>query len=247
MTNSEEWRHFFDAHAPEYNNEPFTRGTAAEVEFLVRALELEPPASIVDLGCGTGRHAVELARRGFRVTGVDISAEMLEQASMAATEASVDLELIRADLTQFNTDRTWDAAYCVCEGGFGLLGSSDDPFEHDLQILRNARAALKPGGRFLLTCLSALRWAREHTTDEVESGGVDTETMSESYTMEAGPEGDKRSFEVRERVFAPTEIGLMLKVAGFKVDHIGGGTAARWSIRPLELDEYEIMAIAHAV
>ena len=247
MSERNEWREFFDVYAPDYMKEPFTRGTVEEIDFLVDTLGLTPGATVLDLGCGAGRHSVELARRGFKVTGVDISDGQLRQARQAADDADVSIELVRADATAFIPDRKWDSAMCVCEGGFGLLGSGDDPLEHDLQILRTVRSALNPGGKFFLTCLSVLMWARVHTPEEVESGSVDTATLSEIEVMDAGAGDAKQTFNIRQRVFSPTEIALMLKVAGFEVDHIGGGTAARWTIRPLELDEYEIMAIAHAV
>jgi cyclopropane fatty-acyl-phospholipid synthase-like methyltransferase len=66
------WEGFFDGHAPVYDQNCFTRNTIAEVEFLIETLELSPGASILDVRCGTGRHAIELARRGYRVTGVDL-------------------------------------------------------------------------------------------------------------------------------------------------------------------------------
>lgn len=218
-----------------------------EVDFLIDALRLEPGAMALDVGCGAGRHAVELARRGYRVTGVDISDGQLGEARKTADAAGVAMELIQSDVSQSLPEGKWDAAYCVCEGGFGLLGSKDNPLEHDLQILRNVRSTLAPGGMFMLTCLSVLRFARTHGPEDVESGLIDTETLSEKSVMSAGDDGNREIWNVRERTFSPTEVGLMLQIAGFEVDHIGGGTAGRWAKRPLELDEHEIMAIAHAI
>ncbi len=70
------WQTFFDAHAPEYMKNCLTTNTVAEVGFVIRELGVRPGSLILDIGCGTGRHAVELARRGNRVTGVDQSAGM---------------------------------------------------------------------------------------------------------------------------------------------------------------------------
>jgi cyclopropane fatty-acyl-phospholipid synthase-like methyltransferase len=237
---SNEWQAFFDGHAPVYMENVFTRNTQEEIEFLIAELGIGPGARILDVGCGTGRHAVELARRGYLMTGIDISEGMLREAARAAEEAGVSVELIQADASRFSTDMSFDAAICLCEGGFGLLGSGDDPLEHDQAILANVFGALKPGGLFVLTVLSALSMMRRCTPEQIADGCFDPQTLS---VREKVPAGD-REVEVRERGFTVPELRLMLLLAGFEVEHTGGGTAGNWGKRPLELDEYEIMAIA---
>ena len=78
-----ELEQFFDGHAPRYMDEPWTAATVEEVDFLEQELRLASGACVLDVGCGTGCHAVELARRGYRVTGVDISSGMLAEAEPA--------------------------------------------------------------------------------------------------------------------------------------------------------------------
>ncbi len=80
MPGKADWEKFFDGHAPVYMDNCFTQNTINEVDFLVEELRLKPGATILDVGCGTGRHSVELARRGFAVTGVDLSDGMLAEA-----------------------------------------------------------------------------------------------------------------------------------------------------------------------
>ena len=77
MENKNGWAKFFDGHAPAYMSNPFTRDTIKEVNFLVEELILPPKSLILDIGCGTGRHSIELAGRGYQVTGVDVSLGML--------------------------------------------------------------------------------------------------------------------------------------------------------------------------
>jgi SAM-dependent methyltransferase len=236
------WREFFDSYAPQYMNEVFTTDSVREAAFLVEVLDLAPGASVIDIGCGTGRHAVELARHGFAVTGLDISVGMLAQARSVAAAAGVEIELVEADATAFDLGRVFDAAVCLCEGSFGLVGS-DDPFEHDAAVLRRAFAALRPGAPFVLTALNGLRMVRDATAEQVERGDFDPATITQSYEMEWQAEGGPRRLPVRERGYAPSELVLLCRTSGFDVEHVWGGTAGAWGRRPVELDEMEIMVV----
>ena len=102
MIERNEWEEFFDGHAPVYMDNPFTKNTVQEIDFLLNELSLPEYSHILDMGCGTGRHAIELARRGYRVTGVDISSGMLAEAEKAAREAEVKITWVHADAARFS-------------------------------------------------------------------------------------------------------------------------------------------------
>ena len=238
MTPTNEWQQFF------YMNEPFTAATVAEVEFLVELLEVPEAARILDVGCGTGRHAVEFAKRGCRVTGVDISRGMLAEARKAADAAGVSVDFVRADATDMRPGGGFDAAVCLCEGAFGLIAGGEDPVGRDLAILENVRDALKPGGRFVLTALNGYRMARSHSDDDARAGRFDPVTLTELTDTELeGPDGPV-SICARERGYVPTELVTMFARAGIEVEHVWGGTAGNWGRRPLELDEMELIVVA---
>ncbi len=244
MADGNEWIKFFDGHAPVYMENVFTTNTIAEVDFLLDELKLPPGKAILDIGCGTGRHAVELARRGYRVTGLDLSSGMLAEAEKAANEAGVKIDLIQSNAIRFTVTGQFDAAVCLCEGAFGLLSKGDDPIEHDLNILLGIYAALKPEARLIVTVLNGCFLIRKYTQEEVEEGKFDPATMSESYTIEIDTPEGKQSLPVRERGYVPTELTMLFRLAGFRMEHIWGGTAGNWGRRPLRLDEIEIMAVA---
>ncbi len=199
MTPQNQWEAFFDQHAPHYMQNAFTKNTVAEVNFLLEELRLPPGSSILDMGCGTGRHAIELARHRYQVTGVDISAGMLAEAEKAATEAGVTVEWVHSDATKFTASKLYDAAVCLCEGAFGLLSTDEDPIEHDNAILCNVSNALKPGAPFILTTLNSLAQIRKLTPQDVEQGRFDPITMLENADEEWDlPEG-KKIVHIRER------------------------------------------------
>jgi SAM-dependent methyltransferase len=244
VTTESGWARFFNAHAAVYMKNCFTRNTLAEVDFLVLHLKLRPGMQILDVGCGTGRHSVELARRGFDVTGIDLSEAMLAEAHKAAESAGAACRFIQCDVASWQADRSYDAVICLCEGAFGLLGQDEDPIERDLSILRRIAGALVSDGRFMLTTLNAARAIRACDAPGFQ-GSFDPRTLVLTATCDAANPNCPTLATVRERHYTATELELMCRVAGLTVDHIGGGTAGQWALRPLKLDEMELMLLAH--
>lgn len=237
------WQRFFDAHAPRYEENKFTQNTLAEVDFFLSLFPLAKGARLLDIGCGTGRHSIELAKRGFSVTGLDLSSGMLGVAKQNADKAGVDVQWVQGDATSFRFKDPFDAALCVCEGAFGLIGTDDDPEEHDLKVLVCTAKALRPGGGFLLTALNGYGAIRRFTDENVASGAFDPATMIAEYEDEWDlPEG-KTTLVVRERLFIPPEVTRMMREAGFRVEAVYGGTAGNWGKRALVLDEIEAMYV----
>lgn len=237
------WQAFFDEHAPRYMENPFTGNTRAEVEFLIDLFGLPPDGTILDIGCGTGRHAIALAKKGYKVTGVDLSEGMLAQARAASEGEGVSVEWVHADATSWDADILYDAVICLCEGGLGLSELTEDPIAHDIAILRTIYNALRPNGMFVTTTMNGYAIIRQMTDDHVAAGAFDPASMLATYDDEWDlPEG-KRKMRVRERLFIPPEMVAILRHVGFDVLHVWGGTAGEWGRRPVKLDEVEAMYV----
>ena len=124
---------------------------------------------VLDLCCGPGRHSIELARRGFRVTGVDRSSFLLGRARDLASEAGVDVEWVRQDMRRFARDEAFDLVLSM----FTSFGYFDDPSD-DVAVLRNVHRSLRPGGTLVLDAAGKEWLAREFqpTTSEVLPDGA---------------------------------------------------------------------------
>jgi len=116
-------------------------GTRGDVDFLEHALGIEPDAQLLDVPCGNGRHAIELARRGCRVTGLDQAEEFIAE---ARTAAPLPIQWVLGDMRQLEWVGQFDGAYCF-GNSFGYLDG-----EEARQFLSSLARALKPGGRFAL-------------------------------------------------------------------------------------------------
>lgn len=242
MQPTNNWQRFFDAHAGDYDNNCFTTDTQREIAFLLETLQLPQAASILDIGCGTGRHAVELAKRGFAVTGVDLSSGMLDQARAKAQQRGVEVRWIQSDARTFQLDCAFDAAICLCEGAMGLLGKADDPVFQPVDILRNIARHLKPQAMLVMTVLNGMRMLRKYSPEDVRKGSFDPVAITESSSHPPRP--DQPAIDVRERGFVPTELRLMLELAQMETLQLRAGTAGSWKNQPPAMDEMEIMVIA---
>ena len=114
------------------------------------------PARLCDCACGTGAMSVEFAARGIRVTGADLSGEMLEKAQARAREKGVMAMFVKQDMCQLQMPRPVDALVCACDGVNYLI--SDDRLN---AFFKNAHAAIRPGGALAFDISSA--WKLEHT------------------------------------------------------------------------------------
>ena len=204
------------------------RLTGAEVDFLVARLGLAPGARVLDLACGHGRHALELAERGFRVTGADISEAVLGVARERAARRHVEVELVRLDMRELDLLCEFDAV-CNFASAFGYYPRE----EEDLDVLRRVARALVPGGAFLIETMNAdwllrnfeprARRTLEDGTVVVERRSYDRATRRSSATWTLRrPDGTRGEMRHSMRIYTRAELSAMLGEAGLEVDGAWG-------------------------
>jgi SAM-dependent methyltransferase len=143
----------FDAASAEM---AWTDRTAPEVDRVVKILQTQGGERVLDMACGSGRHSLELRRRGFDVVGTDISADLIEIARRDATEADLDVDFAQADLRALDFEEDFDLVLNLNDGAIGYLESD----EENLRAFETIARALCPGGRNLVQLPNVL-YARE--------------------------------------------------------------------------------------
>jgi ubiquinone/menaquinone biosynthesis C-methylase UbiE len=219
---------------PEYDREPYVQATTAEVDFIQAVLGSAEEKTILDVGCGTGRHALELARRGFRVCGLDLSVEMLAAAQKEAHQAGLDVEFIQGDARFLEFNQEFDAVIILCEGGFSLMETD----EMDFQILQGAARALRPGGRLFLTAPSAACMLANLKEDQ----DFDPLRLREIFNLQLdNSQGEMISLECSQRYYTYPELERILsqlvfrEIVPFAVTGEGYAEADYFSIDQFEL------------
>ncbi|MFU8841181.1 MAG: class I SAM-dependent methyltransferase [Nitriliruptoraceae bacterium] len=235
------WRRFFQSFAHRYDGEAFTRASQEEVGFLTDLLDLEPGTRVLDVGCGTGRHAVPLAGRGAEVTGVDLSPAMLERAAARAAAAGVPLTLVEGDARALPEDLgPFDVALCLCEGAFCLVADGVAPLEHDRAVLASIARVLRPGGRLALTGLHAAPMLASWANGTL-AGELDLLTLTETtdYPLEEGG-----TVRLREHYHLTDGLATLATSVGLEVEAIWAGGAGDWRREPPTVDDVELLLVA---
>jgi SAM-dependent methyltransferase len=191
----------------------FTKGTVQEIDFLVAALGLTPGERVLDVGCGPGRHAHELGRRGIAVHGIDISHRFVD---LARGDAPPGATFERLDARALPFVAEFDAALSLCQGAFGLVTGDGE----DLLVLAGMARALKPWGRLAVSAFNAYFQVR------FGEGTLDAATGVNHERTEVRDEtGEPKAVDLWTHCFTPTELRTLVAAAGLRLDAI-------WSVEP---------------
>lgn len=137
--------------ALDIQNQSWVEDTKRQVDFLVEKLKLKGNERILDLACGFGRHSLELSRRGFSVTGLDITPDYVEYASAQASKEKLDARFILSDIRQAEFENEFDVVLNMADGAVGYLESE----EENLKIFDVISKALKNGGKHFMNIMNA--------------------------------------------------------------------------------------------
>lgn len=223
------------------------RWTAApvEAEHVVHLLGLNPGASVLDLCCGPGRHSLELARRGFRVTGVDRTAAYIGKGRKQAQEEGLAIDFIQGDMRHFCRPNAFDGAMSM----FTSFGYFEDPAENR-QVLANVYHSLKDQGTLIMEMIGKEVLARifrerdwwerngaiflgEHRVDKNWSW------MENRWIMLQGR--DRHEFKMSHWLYSATELTALLKECGFGSVDIYGDLEGV----PYDHKAKRLVAVAH--
>ena len=230
MSNQTPWHEddrLWKAMEPFFFNPAILEVAATEVDGISEMLEIGAGSSILDLCCGIGRHTLELARRGYRVTGVDRTTRYLDVAGKCAQDENLAIEFVRDDMRRFRRAEAFDAVINI-QTSFGYF---DDPSD-ERKTMDNIYASLKPGGRLIMEMLGKEILARTYRPREWQ------ERDGRFMLVESIPEGDwaylknrrivisdgkAQEFTIRLRLFSAFELTSLMREAGFKTVTCFGG------------------------
>ena len=226
---------FWEKVSPILFGEKRWKSTAPQIDQVTRLLGLKPPMTILDLCCGLGRHSLELARRGFQVTGVDRTAVYLEKARKQADAEKLPIEFVQEDMRKFCRPHAFD----VVLNFYTSFGYFENPAE-DRRVIVNMEKSLKKDGRLVMEMMGKEILARIfRERDWREEDGViwlEERKVSKDWTWIDNRwillRGDKRNeFRISHRLYSAAELAALLKDCGFRSVDIYG-TLSRRAVRP---------------
>ncbi len=243
----------FENYACKYDKESFVQGTVGECDFIEQEICYDKSLRIIDIGCGTGRHAIELTRRGYNVTGIDLSENQIKRAREKAQDAGLTIDFQAQDARNLLFDDEFDLAIMLCEGGFSLMETD----EMNFAILKGATKALKSKGKFIFTTLNGLFPLFHSVNEFYESAQKEGQSQCKECSFDLmtfrdhnlavfeDDSGNKRELKCNERYYLPSEITWLLKSLGYKKIDIFGAKLGAYSRKDkLTKEDFEMLVVA---
>jgi len=219
---------FGPAYLREYDQILTPKNTGSEIAFLERNLKLERGAKILDLACGHGRHAIELARRGYNVTGLDINSFFLRLARKTARRCGLEIRWVKSDIRNIPFENEFNVVVNLFSS-FGYLENESA----DQQVICQVVKALKSGGRFVIDLINrekVIRYFRDKDWVDLSDGSrvlkerkfdlVSGRLFERTVRIRNGkPEED---IQDSMRLYTLRELIMMCEVAGLEFIEVYG-------------------------
>ncbi|MCK4630146.1 MAG: class I SAM-dependent methyltransferase, partial [Bacteroidales bacterium] len=119
----------FENYGLKYDKESFTQGTIGECDFIENEINFNKQTRILDIGCGTGRHSIELTKRGYQITGIDLSETLLNRAREKALKEDLKIDFQKQDARILKFQKEFDLVIMLCEGAFPLMETDEMNFQ----------------------------------------------------------------------------------------------------------------------
>lgn len=191
-----------------------------DIKNLIKLTHLKSGMNVMDSCCGVGRHSIELAKSGMKVTGIDITAPYIEAATETAGDMELDIDFVCDDVRKYVKKDHFDLAVNLYTS-YGYFESQSD----EEKYLQNIFDSLKSGGRFLIDTISKEALARDFVEDEwfEEEGNLiclGFEIIEEfsrlvNRWMIVSPDGTRQDYKFSHKIYSAVEIRLILSAAGF--------------------------------
>lgn len=203
--------------------------TELEVKGIIHLLKLPPGSAILDLCCGHGRHSIELAKRGYRVAGQDLSEVFLQHAQSDAEKQGVQVRWVQSDMRNIPFENEFDAVINIFTA-FGYLENEDE----DQLVLQQIQKALKPGGLFLLETKNrewlmrnfdpgnVVRYEDGLIVFEERDFDMLTDICHVKVTM-LHPDGNRQEYGHAARMYSLKDYAHKLTAAGLQIQTCYGG------------------------
>lgn len=230
----------------------FTKGTLNECDHLEQVLALEPGAVILDVGCGPGRHAHELARRGYTVHGIDISSRFIELAERDAPEGATFERMDARELAATaRLQNRFDAVICLCQGAFGLMtaadGGVDDegrPVDANTTVFAGMAGALRCGGRLALSAFSSHFVVRAIALGDYAAEFDVANGVTHERTEIRSPTGEVDEVDLWTACYTPRELRLLAALHRLTVESISGVDPGDYTDANPGVDHPEFLLVA---
>jgi SAM-dependent methyltransferase len=207
---------------PEYSQAYIRR----EVNFIESGLGLNPGWLVLDIGCGTGRHAIELANRGYQVVGIDLSLPLLTRAAEEAQQRNVKVTFLHKNILETEFEQGFDGIYCIGTS-FGYFDEGEN-----IELIKKIYQILKPNSYLLLEVINrdyVIKNQPNFIWFEGKNCVIREETSFNYITSRLlvrrnifYQDKSEERMEYNIRLYSCHELGMLLHENGFRVTEISG-------------------------